>query len=271
MRVWGTIGWVAIAFLFSFLWLGRGGELRGALFLCAGMGIILGFFTFFFIPGDKKRAAGRKSLFPKEVVAVFLRKDVFLVCLAAFFFTFAEKIYYFGLGIFIRSLGVSEQAVMPVGSIAQFVEIPAMIFFAVIFLKLKTRKTLILGAFLLTVKYLLFMVGGSLAVVVPGLILHGPAFTFFMITCFIYIDEHCESSSRTGVHQLFMILEAGFANLLGNLTAGFLMDKVTLEDGTVFFRLFWAAPALIGFLIFLFVFIYFKDDGKSIESPAASD
>ncbi|MBI9102015.1 MAG: MFS transporter [Spirochaetales bacterium] len=233
MRVWGTVGWILVAFLFSF-WLGRGGELRDALFLCAGMGILLGMFSFLFIPGSKIRASERKSLFPKEVLAVFLQKDVFFICILAFLFAFSEKIYYFGLGIFIRELGVAEKAVMPVGSIAQFIEIPAMILFTPIFLRLKTRRTLILGATLLTLKYSLFTIGGSLAAVIPGLILHGPAFTFFMITCFIYMDEHCDAASRTGVHQLFMILEAGFANLLGNLTAGFLMERVTGGDGTIF-------------------------------------
>ncbi len=257
MRLWGTVGWILVAFLFSFLWLRRGGDLRGALFLCSGAGIIVSGYTFFLIPRGELRAEGRKRLFPVEISKVFMRRDVLLLCLLTFLFSFSEKVYYFGLSIFLRSLEVPEAAVMPVSSIAQIVEVLAMVVFVLIVSRLGNRKTMILGASMVLVKYLIFMGSRSLFPALIGLCLHGPAFTFFMITGFIYLDEHCEPAIRTGVHQIFMILEAGFASLLANLTAGFVLDRVTGINGIINFRIYWMVPAFLALTALLILILFF--------------
>ena len=263
VRVWGTIGWVFIAFSFSFIWLRRGGDLHGLFYLAAGLGWLACGFTLVFIPAGELRAAGRKKLFPTEVLSVFRRKEILILAAAFFCFNITEKMFYFCLSIFIRGIGVSEAAVLPLGALAQITEILAMFFFPIIFVRLGTRKIMLAGALLVSFKFICFAFGSNLPTLVFGLLFHGPAYAFMAVASISYLDTHCEPATRTGVHQFFMLLETGAANLLGNLLSGQIMELAGRQEADMNFRLYWIIPASIGLFLFFFLLFIFPRDRLS--------
>lgn len=257
MRLWGTVGWITVAIGFSLFWLRRGGSLKGALVLAGAAGLILAVFSFTALPKGEKRAAGRVTLLPLDALKVFARRDILVLSILTLLFVTGEKLYYFGTGIYLRSLGLQESTLMPFMSIAQAVEIGAMILLGPLLRKLKERKVMALGLGFLVLKFSLLAAGPPLFIAGLGIALHGPSFTLYMITAFIYLDKHAEREYRTGVHQIFNFLEAGLANFLGNVGAGLLMDRFTLPGGGVDFRAYWLVPAVIAaglLIILLFLF-----------------
>lgn len=267
MRLWGTVGWVSVAFGFSFFWLGRGGVLRDALILAGLAGTLQGIFAFSALPKGEKRAAGRVTLFPTDAFKVFLRRDILILSVVSLFFVTGEKIYYFGAGLYLRSLGLAETYVMPFMSIAQIAEVAAMVLLAPLLMRWRTKWVLVLGLFFSVFKFSFLAAGAPLVLVGTGVALHGPAFTFFMITCFIYLDRHCRKEFRTGVHQIFNFLEAGFANFMGNVGAGFLLDSFIGPQGGVNFARYWLIPGIIAVVLLLTILFLFP----SREPPAEED
>jgi len=257
LRLWGTVGWMSVAMGFSIFWLRRGGSLRGALILAGLAGFLLALFSCTALPRGEKRAAGRVTVLPLDALKVFTRPDILVLSVVTLMFVTGEKIYYFGTGIYLRSLGLPEAGVMPFMSIAQAVEIAAMILLAPLLRRFREKKVLALGLGFLVLKFMFLALGGSLLLSGLGVACHGPSFTLFMITTFIYLDKHCEKEYRTGVHQVFNFIEAGLANLLGNVGAGFLMDRFTMPGGGVNFSAYWMAPGIIAALLLFLILVFF--------------
>ena len=264
MRLWGTVGWITVAMGFSLIYLRSGGNLRGALVLAGIAGIFLAAYVVLAIPGGEKRAAGRPTMFPREALRVFARRDILLLSVVTLLFVTGEKIYYFGTGLYLRSLGLEETFIMPFMSIAQGTEIIAMLLLARIIRRWSARRVLFFGLAFQGLKFLLLS-SGPLALAGAGIACHGPSFTLFMITAFIYLDRHCGKEIRTGVHQIFNFVEAGLANLLGNVGAGLLSDAFALPSGGMRFRLFWAVPGATVMLLLLLMICFFPTEQAHLK------
>ena len=263
MRLWGTVGWVFVAFGFGLFWLRQGGLLKDALLVAGFAGCAQGVFALFFLPKGEKRAASRGTLFPRDALKVYLRRDILFLSLVSLFFAVGEKIYYFGAGIFLKTLGMAESYVLPFMSIAQIAEVAAMLLLRPLLSKWRAKSVLLLGLAFSVIKFSLLAAADSHFLAGAGILFHGPAFTFFLVTVFIYLDRHCHREFRTGVHQIFNFIESGFANLMGNVGAGLLLDRFTLPHGGVNFSLFWAVPAVAAGILFLALLFFL--------SPGAGD
>jgi len=266
IRLWGTVGWVTVAFGFGLFWLNAGGALRDALILAGFIGLSQGIFALTLLPKGEKRASSRKTLFPLEALKVFARKDVLLLSLTGLMFVTGEKVYYFASGIFLRSQGMAESTVLPFMSIAQIAEVGAMILLGYLLTKWETKKVLLLGLGFSLVKFTLLALGQPMGIVAIGVMSHGPAFTFFMITSFIYLDRHCRREIRSGVHQFYSFLEAGIANFLGNVGAGLLLDNLS-GPGGVNYRIFWGIPLISTILLIIIISLFFPNkDPEVVDS-----
>lgn len=263
MRLWGTVGWIVVSLGFSFFWLRKGGALRGAMVLAAFIAASLAVFAFLALPRGERRAAGRVTLFPVEALKVFARRDILLLSVATLLYVLGEKIYYFGAAMYLHSLGLEEAGIMPFMSIAQITEVIAMITLSSLLRRRHTRQILRMGLFFLMLKFLFLALGSSLGLSIVAVACHGPAFAFFMIPAFIYLDKYCEKKYRTGAHQVFNFLEAGAGNLLGNLGAGLLMDQVTLSEGVVRFSFYWMVPAILSVIVFFLILFFFPSSSPS--------
>lgn len=267
IRLWGTLGWVTVALGFGLFWLGQGKPLGDALGLAGLVGLLQALFVFFFLPRGEKRAARRESLFPVQSLRLFLRKEIFLLSVVTLFFVTGEKIYYFGAGLYLRSLGLGENLVLPFMSLAQVGEVLALIMVGLMLPRWGSKRVMLLGLAFSVVKFGFLFAGGPLWAAGIGVAAHGPAFAFFLVTTFIYLDRQCSAEDRSGVHQIFSFLEAGVANFIGNVGSGLIMDRLTGPEGLVNFRIYWLFPAGGAVILFLMILFFLP----SRERPAIQE
>ena len=183
------------------------------------------------------------------------------------FFVTGEKIYYFGAGLYLRSLGLGENMVLPFMSLAQVGEVAALVLVGMMLPRWGSKKVMLLGLAFSVVKFGFLFAGGPLWAAGIGVAAHGPAFAFFLVTTFIYLDRQCSAEDRSGVHQIFSFLEAGVANFIGNVGSGMIMDRLTGPEGLVNYQIYWLFPAAGA--VVLFVLILFLLPAR--ERPAVQE
>ncbi|MCK5000622.1 MAG: MFS transporter, partial [Anaerohalosphaera sp.] len=264
IRLWGTLGWIAVAWFFSFVWIASSAgeitdKLPTALKLGAVVSLLQGLYALT-LPGSNVAAGKVITILPVESFRVIFRPAVMLLCLVGFSTAFVDKFYFLAMGPYLLHNGYSERAVMPVMSIGQVPEIFAMILLAGAIAKYGSKKMIVVGVFLNVWRFCVFALGGSGIWLYSGICCHGTAYTFIAVTAAIYLDGHCEKHSRTGVHQLYAIIMSGFAGMTGNLLAGWLSDVCKGSDGAVNYHLYWAVPGIVAAITLVLVLLFFPND-----------
>jgi MFS family permease len=279
IRVWGTVGWIAVAWFFSFGIL-HGGAAREAaggaskLPLLLDISAITSFIMAAYcltIPKRGKAAAisvpaaeplsAASTVSAASALKVILRPQVLALAAATAAITFVDKFYNVGTAPFLRSAGLSERAVMPAMSLGQVPEIAAMGILGYLLARWGARRVLLLGVAMEIFRFAACTLGFSMPLIYAGLCVHGLAYTFTMVTAVICLDGFCGAGERSGAHQLFNVATAGVGGFLGSYAAGRTADLFTDAAGAVNYRGYWAVPLVLSILIFVTL-----AGGKS-ESP----
>ena len=251
IRVWGTLGWIAVAWVFGWLWLrGAGGQplperLPDALLLCALSMVGLGLYSFTLPPSVELNRGAKPELLPRVAFAIVRQPAAVWLALVTLAANVTDRIYTYSAAIFLVQSGVSEPNVLPMLSVGQIPEIFAMLFLGRLTARLGLVRVMLLGALCNVARYGFFIFGGSRLALIAGIAMHGLSFTFFFSTVFILLDSMAQRESRAGVHQLFTLVYGGIGGLLGSWIAGGLMDACRLPYGTIRFDILWSVPFAI--------------------------
>lgn len=247
VRLWGTAGWIAAAWFFSFLWLDRpGGTVGDALRFTALVSGVLGAYALSLAP-SRRAGPRRRELIPRAALRILMQPRVLIVALVGLVVQMVDKYYYFGTAPFLDALGVPESSIMPAMSLGQATELLSMLGMAALLVRFSYRRMLLAGIFMELARFIFLIVSAVTGSAVPayiGIAFHGPAFAFFFSTAFIYIDSFTDSESRAGIQQLFNLITMGVGNLLGSLVAGAVFD-LTAVNGHVRYSWFWGVPAVL--------------------------
>jgi MFS family permease len=295
IRVWGTIGWIAVAWFASF-GLQHGGAARAAdgggskLPILLDISAITSFIMAAYcltIPKRVKKTAQASVSIPESAseltpvsisepvppepttpvstaepasaarpstraaLRVVLQRQVLALAAATAAITFVDKFYNVGTSPFLRSVGLSERAVMPAMSLGQVPEIAAMGVLGYLLARFGAKKVLLLGVAMEIFRFAACAAGVSMPLIYAALCVHGLAYTFTMVVAVICLDGFCDVNKRSGVHQLFNVATAGIGGFLGSYAAGRAMDLFTDAAGAVNYRAYWAVPLAISILIFI--------------------
>jgi MFS family permease len=295
IRVWGTIGWIAVAWFFSFCLLRGGSAAREAaggaskLPLLLDISAVTSFIMAAYcltIPKKGKSAPTAKAT-PEQMPAqsepaaesastvsaagaapalkVILRPQVLALAAATAAITFVDKFYTVGTAPFLRSTGLSERAIMPAMSLGQVPEIAAMWILGYLLARWGAGTVLLLGVALEIFRFAACAFGSGTPLIYAALCAHGLAYTFTMVTSVICLDGFCGPNERAGVHQLFNVATAGAGGFLGSYAAGLVMDLFTTAAGTVNYRGFWTVPLVISVIIFFCIKVKVKVKVKVVK------
>jgi MFS family permease len=254
----GTLGWVVAGWVFSLFWLSRseagGGRLPHALLLSAATSLLLGLYSLT-LPRSELDGPLNRRLFPVEALAVFRSPQAIALSVLLFLHSVTVYMYYLGLGPYLKTMRVSESALMPLMGIGQITEIFAMLALGGLLARFGLYRLLVLGMLFNVWRYSAFAWDGSLVVVVSGVMCHGFAFAFGSLVCTMHIDGLCGRSERAGVHQFLSLISVGFGSLVGNVLGGRLMDWVSDPVGNVDYTLYWLAPAALSVVSLLIALV----------------
>ncbi len=271
IRVWGTIGWIAVAWIFSFLWLKSGGDksiserFPDALKLSAISSFIVGVYSFTFPEHRFKNIKKEiKTLIPVELLKVIIKPEIIILFILGFFVAIIDKFYFYGTSPFLKQMGIKENMILPAMSLGQLPEIFTMWFIGFLILKLGYKKILIAGLIFEVFRFFAFSIGTPIILILFALMAHGFTYALFFTPCSIFLDSHCNEKARAGVHLFFSIIIGGIASFFGNFMAGqtanlFMISKVSK---VINYKNFWMVPFIISIVVLVLALIFFKEKKK---------
>lgn len=275
IQMWGSIGWISAGWLFSYFWLRNldGAEamsrLVDSLKISGGISLLLFVYTFF-LPQKKLESYTRKSLLPREAIAVFEKpRNLFLA--AVIFITFCSFQYYlFSISPFLLQSRYDEAAIMPLSGVAQISEAISLGILGYFITRKGYKKVLCFGLACNVLRYAALLASPALPVVSGALVCHGLASAFFFTAACIYLDSQCRDSSvRASVQQIVSILAYGFGVSFGNLFAGRASTLFGTEAaGFVDYTAFWGIPLAVSLVILILFLFFFKAHPQKQETGA---
>ena len=91
-----------------------------------------------------------------------------------------------------------------------------------------------------------------------AIILHGPAFDFFLVTCQVYVDQRAPEKIRGAAQGLYAFVAYGAGMLVGSVAQGFIIGHYTV-NGVTNWRPTWIIPAVGAAVLFAAFAALFTD------------
>jgi len=288
VRIWGTIGWIAPAWIFPAAWLLTNvhltwmppflvgtdrpdvtARLADAIRAAGGLSILYALYCLTLPNTPPRRSAREPWAFLKALRLLRHRSFAVLVGVGVAIAAI-HQIYFIQTSQFLPQIGLPEGYVLPAMSLGQIAEIGTMALLGLMLKRLGFRRVLLVGTFAYFLRYAIF---GTLSlplwVIVASQALHGVCFACFFAAASIYVDRIAEPDIRHSAQTAFGFLLAG-----APLLAGWLMGRLGTwfadADGRLDYAGFWYTLAGIGLAATLAVAIFFREEPKADRAPAAS-
>lgn len=291
VRVWGTIGWIAVSWPFTFIladWakipsLGEAGFVNwiGAAFGTpkTGASMEAGLTSTFLVSGvvslllagfclTLPRTApvkGEGSAFaPLESLRLLAVPAILVLFVVTFLDSLVHYCYFFATSPYYSFIKLPENWIAPAMSIGQIAEIATMAYLGFFLKRLGWRTTMILGVLGHVVRFGIYSFGAQhpgdpfwIACVVGSNLVHGLAYAFFFATVYIFVDENFPKDIRTSAQSLFNLLILGVGPLVGNSLWGVLNDRLKTPEGGVDYFTFFLWPLGFGLVSAVILAIFF--------------
>ena len=269
IRVFGTIGWIIAGLAISYFgWDSEQGVqeglLRNTFLMVAGASALLGLFSFL-LPKTPPRVGKNEKVSIADIIGLdalkLLKNKNFLIFfVASILICIPLGFYYQHAGQFLGEVGVANPAAKM--SIGQLSEVLFMLLLPFFFNKFGFKKTILVGMFAWTVRYLLFAYGnaGELAfMLIIGIALHGICYDFFFVSGQIYTDTKAGEKYKSAAQGLITLATYGLGMLIGFWIAGRITDAYVTDAGHAW-ETIWVYPALFAAVVFVLFALLFKNE-----------
>lgn len=298
VRLWGTIGWIAAAWPFTFIlvdwdkvhtanpsgmveWLGAvlgsglsGDSLKHATrwtYIVAGIAsLALAAFSLMLPHTPPKKADETENkLAWLEAMRLLKHPFVLVLWLVTLMDAFVHNCYFNWTGSFLGAraevggVGIPGNWIMPVMSIGQIAEILTMIILGMTLKRLGWRWTMVIGILGHAARfaaYAFFPQHTGLIIIVQ--ILHGICYAFFFATVYIFVDEFFPKDARSSAQGLFNVMILGVGALIANSVCPYLMQSVFTGAAGTDFRSLFLVPMSGAILAALALALFFHPPVK---------
>ena len=289
IRLWGTIGWIAVAWIFPMVWLQenlkfqwlppflKGGEVPmvtarmvESLQFAGGFAIILGLYCWFVLPDTPPQKETQDKLAWVAGLKLFKKRSFTVLMIMTLPVSILQVFYMMNTSPFLKESGLEPSLIMPAMSLGQFSEIAALAFLGRLLTRFGFRAIMTLGIFFYGVRYFILGIPGMpVEVHVAVQLLHGLCFGCFYASAFIYVQRISPRGVHNTAQTLFIFVMFGVAPLIaGNWLNGWLADlcgapgKVHDLDSYV---KFWRITAIGGIVSTVLFWIFFRDETEDPE------
>lgn len=292
-RLWGTIGWIAVAWGFPAIWLLQDLQFKAlppfysgteradivprmidSLTAAGIMALGYGIFCWFLLPKTPPVAGAGKSFVLGEAVGLLKKRSFAVLMIVSFVISAVHTFYFIQMSPFFLKAGLAKSSLLPALSIGQFSEIAVMAFLGLFLKRFGFRWCIAFGAFCYAIRYFIFsMTDLPLWVFVSAQAIHGLCFGFFFAASFVYVDRMAPKEIRHSAQTLFTLVIFG----LGPLTSGWLNGTLAEFSGTVDgkltmdgFSTFWMIAAIIALAASIGFAVFFRDEIPEDEEKKPS-
>lgn len=293
VRVWGTIGWIAVLWLFPMLWLTSNVELQSLPPFFTGdrvpnaagrmldsvkvagiVAIVYGVYSWLMLPHTPPKRDAKEFAFV-GAVRVFSRGSLLILAVATLAISTAHFVYFLQAAPFLRAIGLADAYITPTMSIGQFAEIGMIAALGLLLKRLGFRTVLLTGAVCYALRYLIFGLHEYLPieVIVASQALHGPCFACFYAGSFIYVDRLSPPDVRHSAQTLFALIAFGIGPLTSSLLDGKLASvcRASSQDNAPLdYSLYWLISGAIGLIGVAVMAALFKDESPADDEALAA-
>jgi len=267
IRACGTLGHVLGANLLS-LWLRLTHRDFSDCLLLAGLLALLNAGYALTLPHTPPRhdAAGRSAI---GRAAGMLRDPGFALFVALLFLVQLFGTAYYARGpLFLLGSGVSKAGLSSLMSVGQAAEVVVVLLLPLIYGRFGAKGTMAIGIGAWALRYALWSRGGSFALLVAAVALHGICFACGRIAATIYVDQVCPRDARASAQSLLSLLVDGSGSFLGNFLIGAVVTHYT-AGGVRDWRSIWLVPTA-GFAVVLAAFLLGFRARRSVPAAAVA-
>ncbi len=251
IRVWGTLGWIAITWLNSAYldyWerATPGVSHAGDCLLVAAIASALMGVYCFSLPNTPPSRNARNPYAFLEALKLCANRN-FAVLLVISFIVAIELPFYYNLTVLFMTegVGMAESRANAAMSLGQVAEIVLMLLLAPALRHLGMRMTIFLGILAWPVRYAIFAIGEPAWLVVAAQALHGICYSFFFVGGMIAIERLAHKDVRASAQGLIVFATNGVGMLIGSLLAGRIYDYFEQAGGAHNWPMIFAIPIAV--------------------------
>ncbi len=284
VRVWGTIGWIAVSWVFPMIYLQTdlrfgwmppfltGPEVpnvtaRLADALRFSALISWGYAVFcLFLPHTPPKKEGVEPLAFAKAFGLLRERSFLVLVLASLPIAIVHQIYFIQTPPFLSHLGLLDSQIGPAMTIGQFSEILMMVVLGAMLTRFGFRAVITFGALAYFIRYFIWSTDLPVAVLVSSQVLHGVCYAGFFAGAYIYTDRIAPDDIRHSAQTVFGILILGGGPVLGGILSGWLQARHTLAAGTVDYAALWRVLAMIGLGTAVFFWTAFRERRSGVTA-----
>ncbi len=280
VRAMGTIGWIAMAWVFPMLWLQSGLEFRwlppfftgqelpnaparmiDSVRVAGVVSVAYGVFCWLALPHTPPKRDATKTLAFAKAFALVRYRSFAVLAAATLVVSVIHVFYFLQMSKFLAAVDLDDSYIMPAMSLGQFSEILALALLGPVLSRFGFRTVISLGAFCYFLKYAFFGTTQlPLEVIVAAQFIHGFSFAFFFAAAFIYVDRLAPPDTRYSAQTVFMLVILGIGPLLAGPLNGWLSKQYTPEGGLLDYSQFWYTVAAAGLVATVVIAALFRDE-----------
>ncbi len=291
VRVWGTLGWIAAAWIFPMVWLQSGIKLQALPPFYNGIelpnvtGRLIDAMTFsgvlsiaysvycLFLPATPPKRDGVESIAFAKAFSLIRKPSVLVLVFASLIISMIHQIYFIQTSPFLAARGLKDSLIMPAMSIGQFAEIAVMAVLGFFLTRLGFKWTIALGAFAYFARYAIWaMPTAPLWLVVSSQALHGFCYACFFAGTYIYIDRVSPRDVRNSAQTVIGIVILGVGPVLASVFLPLVLEltgsKTEAIPPYINYAGLWTVLSAMGLFVALLVLLCFREVEKIEDHPA---
>ncbi len=255
IRVWGSVGWIAIGWVFG-VWLGISPPsgfkpvMGHCLHFAAILSLVLGVFALTLPHTPPSKQPGRPWAF-LDAFAMMRNPAFAVMAIVAFFVAVDMQCYFVWTQSFLEK-GVKLPAtwIPRVLTLGQICEMVMMVLLPFVIKRTGFRITMVLGIAAWALRDFIFSIGQPMPLVIGAVALHGVGFAFFFTTIFMFADAVAPKDIKTSAQSFLSSVTIGMGMLVGSLAAGAIGDHFKGNwQGTYFVPAVLLAVCCVVFLV----------------------
>ncbi len=271
IRVFGTLGWIAIGLIVGAMAVEKSAT---PFLLAAGVSVVMGLFSLM-LPHTPPQAKGEpfsvRRVLGLDALVMLKDKSFFVFAIASVLACIPLTFYFSFTNDYLNDVHVVNAAGKM--TLGQASEVGMMLIMPWVLRRMSVKGILVMGLAAWAIRYALLAhgdAGPGVWMFYVAILLHGVCYDFFFMTGQLYTDQQAPAHLRSAAQGFITFITYGVGMYAGSLISGSALDFFTTGSGANAVRdwkHFWASSSLGALVILLIVAVLFRSRAKIEASP----